>query len=232
MESFINDVLGTIKYKYLKHRVHHKLRILFTFRYIFTDPDYRGKTLLDVGCSSGIYSLFFAKKRLKIDAFDIINLSEAKSLAARHDADADIYFFNMDAENIEIKKKYDYIFCSEVLEHLSDHSAAIRSFSKLLNPGGRIIISLPNSFSVYMGMIFIKEMLAHKLNYKQIDPHCKFPFWNVGPLFKRKGFTAKLLGSVYFLPIRKYFEVDLKLGVLSLFKYIGAFCFYEVTPIN
>ncbi len=38
---------------------------------------------------------------------------------------------------------FDAILCTEVLEHLPDPNAAIREFSRLLRPGGRLILTAP-----------------------------------------------------------------------------------------
>ncbi len=42
---------------------------------------------------------------------------------------------------------FDLILCSEVIEHLSDSPAALRSMHRLLRPGGRLVLSTPQRYS-------------------------------------------------------------------------------------
>jgi len=44
---------------------------------------------------------------------------------------------------------YDYIFCLEVLEHVTDPLKALNNLVEALGPSGRLVISLPNEFNIY-----------------------------------------------------------------------------------
>ncbi len=43
---------------------------------------------------------------------------------------------------------FDAIICSDVLEHLENPAAALREFARVLVPGGKAIVSLPNAFNL------------------------------------------------------------------------------------
>lgn len=47
------------------------------------------------------------------------------------------------------EKGYDYIFCMEVLEHVTNPLVAIKNLVGGLNPHGKLIISLPNEFNFF-----------------------------------------------------------------------------------
>ncbi len=42
---------------------------------------------------------------------------------------------------------FDLILCSEVIEHIADSAAALRSMHRLLRPGGRLVLSTPQRYS-------------------------------------------------------------------------------------
>ncbi|SCB08486.1 Methyltransferase domain-containing protein [Bradyrhizobium shewense] len=72
-------------------------------------------------------------------------------------------------------KKYDLILLLDVLEHLPDPSATLQSLAKTLNPGGRVIISVPNiaHFSVSLPLL-----LHRRFDYQEAGildrTHLKF----------------------------------------------------------
>ena len=42
----------------------------------------------------------------------------------------------------------DGVLCSSVLEYVSDPSSCLREFARVLNPGGLLLVSVPNRYSV------------------------------------------------------------------------------------
>jgi 2-polyprenyl-3-methyl-5-hydroxy-6-metoxy-1,4-benzoquinol methylase len=52
--------------------------------------------------------------------------------------------------------KFDLVVCSEVIEHLENPRATMRKLYKLLNPGGRLILTTPNQHSIrsYASLLF------------------------------------------------------------------------------
>jgi len=44
---------------------------------------------------------------------------------------------------------YDFIFCMEVLEHVTNPLKALKNLADVLSPSGQMIISLPNEFNLY-----------------------------------------------------------------------------------
>lgn len=84
---------------------------------------------------------------------------------------------------------FDVIVSFETLEHVSEPQALIEAFSRLLAPGGRLIVSVPNDWSdetgtdpnpyhlhVYTGQRLQQEMAAHFMledAYAQTASQCK-----------------------------------------------------------
>jgi 2-polyprenyl-3-methyl-5-hydroxy-6-metoxy-1,4-benzoquinol methylase len=102
----------------------------------------RGLRVLDVGCGSGVHGAEL--KRIlghRVTGVDISDESIQKAqtrIEAAYVADVtkpDAYPF---------ERGFDVIVFSDILEHLYDPLGVLSEHVKLLNPGGRILVSLPN----------------------------------------------------------------------------------------
>lgn len=49
----------------------------------------------------------------------------------------------------ELDSKFDFIFCTEVMEHVADWNMAFNNFSRLLAPGGRLFITCPHFYQLH-----------------------------------------------------------------------------------
>ena len=45
--------------------------------------------------------------------------------------------------------RFDFILCTEVMEHVADWPAAFENFRRLLNPGGRLLITCPHLYPLH-----------------------------------------------------------------------------------
>jgi ubiquinone/menaquinone biosynthesis C-methylase UbiE len=65
----------------------------------------------------------------------------------------------------------DFIFCSEVIEHIYDTEAAFAEFARLLRPGGRVLITTP-----YHGLVknLLLVSLAFDRHFDPKGPHVRF----------------------------------------------------------
>jgi SAM-dependent methyltransferase len=53
----------------------------------------------------------------------------------------------MDAEHPDLNERFDLVLIGDILEHLSNPGNLLQHTARLLNPSGKIIISVPNSYS-------------------------------------------------------------------------------------
>lgn len=93
-----------------------------------------GGTALDVGCREGHQTL-----KLESMGFEVTSIDIEKSFHR---------CIIMDAEK-ELPlpdESFDLVWCSEVIEHLEDPAASIEELRRILKPGGRLIITTPNSY--------------------------------------------------------------------------------------
>ncbi len=100
--------------------------------------------MLDVGCSSGIFSKRFIKKGWKVHGIDIARNKVAMAIKN-----------GLDAKAADLTKKlpykdgfFDLIFAGEVIEHLVDTDFFLTEMNRILKKGGKLIITTPNLASL------------------------------------------------------------------------------------
>jgi len=104
-------------------------------------PDGRSLDVLDVGCGSGANSAALAAKGHRLRGVD---LSEAGIEKYRQRG--------FDGRVCDIESGLDYpdatfdvVFCSEVIEHMTSPEILAGEMSRVLKPGGLLVLSTPNS---------------------------------------------------------------------------------------
>ena len=206
----------------------HRLRIYFTFHKFFYNDSCDGCSIIDLGCNEGTYSVLFKAKGFDVDGLDICDLSKAFELSKKYNM-----FVNYHSSPIEkpkIDKKFDYIFCSEVLEHIDDINRGLLSLKTLAHPHTKIIISLPNVLSIYGILRFIRDMIRSGFDFSKIDPHQKFPPWYVKKLFNKHDYSIKIIGSVNYFPFNIFPNFNLRLSKIPILNLLGYSTFYSVHP--
>lgn len=106
-------------------------------------PNYKGKTLLDVGCGLGWLLAEATKKGLIAEGIDssrpFIKIGR-KLLKVNSKA--------VSLEKLSSSKKYDVIVLQHVIEHVSDLNLFLRLLRKRLNRDGLLVIACPNKGSL------------------------------------------------------------------------------------
>ena len=110
-----------------------------------------GVRLLDVGCGPG-----WALERFRAAGFTVegIDVSQEAIRRAR-ESGLDVSVVDIEREDLG-SRRYDVVVAMEVLEHLRDPVAAIAKLVRSLDPGGALVISLPNEIHVArrLGILF------------------------------------------------------------------------------
>lgn len=120
----------------------------FTYRHIlkilniFIKPP---KEVLDVGCGAGTICLYLGGKGNNVLGIDI---SEKAINAATKSAEL-LQLKNTSFKRVNFPKEaprgiYDFIICSEVIEHIHDDKLALKKMFNLLKKGGILFISTPS----------------------------------------------------------------------------------------
>ena len=101
------------------------------------------KSVLEFGCGNGRNLEVFREDGH--DVFGVDGLSDAVNACRKKGIDA--HLINLDTE-FSLNGKWDLILILDVLEHLEDPLKLLQVSKKFLNEGGRIIINVPNHFTL------------------------------------------------------------------------------------
>jgi len=102
---------------------------------------------LEVGPGSGVYLPVLCSLFSEVVTTDIEEsyLDRARNLSSSHP--------NLSAKIDDVTNSalpesgFDLILCTEVIEHISDSTSALREMHRLLKPGGKLILSTPQRYS-------------------------------------------------------------------------------------
>lgn len=98
-----------------------------------------GSRVLDLGCSQGLLARPLRARRCIVTGVDVRPPAASSS-------SLDEYFSRDLEQPLEIPtgRAFDYVVCSDVIEHLRARTELLRSVRRYLRPEGRLLISTPN----------------------------------------------------------------------------------------
>jgi len=165
------------------------------------------RTACEVGFGEGYLLKILHKNGLKVVGIDISSYLVNK-LRNRFDTDGlDIELIQGDISKIELEeRKFDVLFCFDVLEHIPNMEKAIKNMKKLLSSGGLLVGTLPFREDVHENMV--------------VCPKCKCEFHRFGHYhsFEKIEELKQLLGPDF--EILEIGEVLFFQNVLDIIRYI------------
>lgn len=167
-------------------------------------------TILDLGCGNG--AIIGEMMKINPDAEYIgIDTSYSKIEEARMNLPSATFHAIGDGEYYPLlQNSVDFIFCSEVIEHILDVGHAFSEMSRVLKPKGKVLITTP-----YHGVI--KNILIALFNFEEHyninGPHIRFftqealfsCMWEVGIEPEEYGYYGRFYPipfSVYVLGVK------------------------------
>ena len=108
-------------------------------------PQLAGLNVLDVGCGGGLASVPLYKCGAKVTAIDAnpYNIAASQEHAAKHELTIN-YQHQTAEEHLKSNQQYDIVVCLEVVEHVANLTSFMQTLTKLVAPGGMLIISTIN----------------------------------------------------------------------------------------
>jgi 2-polyprenyl-3-methyl-5-hydroxy-6-metoxy-1,4-benzoquinol methylase len=98
-----------------------------------------GSLVLDLGCSQGLLAAPLAAKRVRVVGVDVGDPRRVSAELERyHRRDLELPL------EIPEGRVFDYVVCSDVIEHVVRRAELLRSVRRYLRPDGRLLISTPN----------------------------------------------------------------------------------------
>ena len=155
-----------------------------------------GKRILDVGCAAG--ELGAALKQA--GACEVVGIEASIEAASQARSKLDRVIVG-DAQSLDLpldSASFDYVILADILEHLVDPWAALASFSRYLQPEGRVVASIPNArfYAVIARLIF------NRWGYRDsgiLDrTHLRFFTWpTIKEMFESAGLRVERVRPVY-----------------------------------
>lgn len=153
--------------------------LMFKKMAIVTGMIHGGETILDFGCGNGELLSRVGRKFRRVVGVDATEASveiTRRRLAGHPKAVIYKYSGEMPVE----KGRFDYVTCMDVLEHLEEPEKALREIKRLMPPGGRLIVSVPNWYD----FIYSKVL---RLNAYHLHAHTP---WGWARILKKAGFKT------------------------------------------
>ena len=105
--------------------------------------------ILDVGSGESSLPHILAKCGFKVTATDKKGVYWQSKYFNRH-----YPVIKDDIQNSRLTRKFDFINCISVLEHIPDHSAAVKGLFNLLKPKGYLLLSFPYNKDQYIPDVY------------------------------------------------------------------------------
>lgn len=122
------------------------IEIAFLFRQLTkTWP----QTVLDVGTGTTALPHMMRNCGFHVTATDNIRDYWPTGMTNRH-----FHVVNDDITNTKLTGTFDFISCISVLEHIRAHRDAMNSMFRLLNPGGRVVLTFPYNKNNYVENVY------------------------------------------------------------------------------
>jgi len=181
--------------------------------------------VLDIGCGIGNYLEELLQRGCSVTGIDIsINMLQlSKARLQKYSSNPPLSL--ADIEKLPFNNnKFDLVFCVGVLEYLKTDEKALSEISRILKPGGRIFLTLPNILSIknfldpyyffkrgfkYISRKLFKKTETKKLNNELKDIALNSEFTNrrfflrqLSPLFLKNNLSTLNTFCVSFGPPR------------------------------
>jgi 2-polyprenyl-6-hydroxyphenyl methylase/3-demethylubiquinone-9 3-methyltransferase len=135
---------------------------------------------LDIGCNAGGLSAMLSDLGFhSVEGLDIEPAFIARAQAAfgREDEGRVVRFRVEDAAELDPAGRYDFVLCTEVIEHTSRPERVVANLKGALAPGGLAVVTLPNACSLPFAKAALKVRLTRPPRDPVFEDHLRYPFW-------------------------------------------------------
>lgn len=136
MNKFIRTLFSYLPIKFIRY---HYYRIEQFTKSIARDYDFKDKKILDIGAESSPFKKYFPET-----SYASQDIAQNKEGTMTYVGDMNVGIPSIPSSS------YDYILCTQVLEHLYNPNAAFKEFSRILKPGGKLFLTTHMVFDEHM----------------------------------------------------------------------------------
>ena len=129
----------------------------------------RGERVLDLGCGAGRFVA--ALRDAGADAVGVEIAREALERARRNVPGSDLRLLEPDGAIPLGHGEIDLVWCSEVLEHVPDTTKLLTEARRVLKPGGRLLVTVPDHGLLRRTLI---ALARHDAHYDPLGQHVRF----------------------------------------------------------
>lgn len=117
----------------------------------------KGANVLDVGCGGGLLSEALARAGASVTAIDLAPALLDVARLHLHESGLSVDYRQVTVEDLAETgpPSFDAITCMEMLEHVPDPESVIAACSRLLKPGGKLLLSTLNRTPIAFGAAII-----------------------------------------------------------------------------
>ncbi len=126
---------------------------------------------LDIGCGIAFsFEKFMASNRMEKDNIDCVDIRDIAEEKYRQYCKK--YYCLSCEKRFELNKKYDCVFCLEVIEHIDKTDILLKNCLEHLDDNGLLFISCPNLASLYGRIELMLGYQPHVLEISNEYPNC------------------------------------------------------------
>jgi|TARA_B100001964_G_scaffold136152_1_gene150203 ubiquinone/menaquinone biosynthesis C-methylase UbiE len=130
-----------------------KLRDISTLVYYNIKDELKGRSILDIGCGYGRFCLMAAQSAERVVGVDMTAQAiEVAKILQKALNDDKVEFILSEANDINLKEVFDYIYLGGILEHIIDPDSIMKTIDRLLCKGGKLLMDCPAEFN-FRGII-------------------------------------------------------------------------------
>ena len=143
---------------------------------VLAELDWRGKTVLDVGCGTGEPPYLIAKRGAK----KVVGIDYAPQAIAVANATYRASNLSFEVKNVTaVRERFDAVIIMGTLEHIDNPLGLLKKLKTLLNPGGSIIVTSPN-WSNPRGYMLLPLLFLFRARITLVDIHYFTPVEFIG----------------------------------------------------
>jgi len=178
-----------------------------------------GSLILDAGCGSQRYRGDCAHLAYKAQDFGQYSTDEKPALSAKNETPQTYQYGALDYVGdiwaiAEKDATFDAIMCTEVLEHIPYPAETLKEFSRLLRPGGTLILTAPSNCLRHFDPYFFSSGYSDRwyqkflgdtgMTIRTLEPVGDYFSWMAVEI-ARTAKVSSILSRLFLLPIFLYY---------------------------